>query len=95
MHIFLRFPTLICNALLRAAAIKKSNTEIYMQINVTGGGGRVRGFAFVCSTSGAGGGKKMHENAGINYAILFPQVPGVGAAGIFIFHSPSCRSEQN
>lgn len=93
MHIFLRFPTLICNTLLCAAAIKKSNTEIYMQINVTGGGAGP-GFAFVCNTSGAGGGK-MHENAGINYAILFPQVPGVGAAGIFIFHSPSCRSEQN
>lgn len=27
----------------------------------------------------------MHENAGIKYAILFPQVPGVKASGIFIF----------
>lgn len=27
----------------------------------------------------------MHENAGIKYAILFPQVPGVRASGIFIF----------
>lgn len=28
---------------------------------------------------------KMHENAGIKYAILFPQVPRVRVSGIFIF----------
>lgn len=32
---------------------------------------------------------KMHENAGIKYAILFPQAPGVGASDIFIFCSLS------
>lgn len=57
-------------------------------------GGRVRGLLLYATQVVLVGGK-MHENAGINYAILFPQVPGVWAAGIFIFHSPSCRSEQN
>lgn len=31
-------------------------------------------------------GIKLLENASIKYAILFSQVPGVGASGIFIFH---------
>lgn len=58
------------------------------------GGGRGWGY-FACNKSARGEDeKKMHKNSGINYAIVFSQVPGVAVAGIFIARAPSCCSEQ-
>lgn len=50
---------------------------------------------FACNKSACGKDEnKMNKNSGINYAIVFSQVPGVAFAGIFIARAPSCCSEQ-
>lgn len=61
---------------------------------MTGGGSGRASFACDKSARGEDEKEKMHKNSGINYAIVFSQVPRVAVTGIFIARAPSCCSEQ-